>query len=271
MKSLLLSFLLLMLTSVKAQDLEPFELVQKIFTDQAFAKKSSNYATGEYNGHPNANDINEAARLSFRLLEQSDSMAVVNMTVRDTTGYAFDTYVHLEKSTQWKINAFRGLAMTGLLERALEEMEQMTEEQIATLIEQDETLNSKEDFHREMENIRLTLASDDTIITHFEKNDIRFEALKEELLHTQFTEEASSFRKENLGTQIKTDYQKLLIQSIYKIPQCENCFEFLIGGMIDNTVGYWYIPNKEDVPKMNPSRIIMVREIGKGWYVFKTT
>ena len=41
--------------------------------------------------------------------------------------------------------------------------------------------------------------------------------------------------------------------------------------MIDNTVGYLYVHDRENLPKMNPSRIIMIREIGSGWYLFKTT
>jgi hypothetical protein len=41
--------------------------------------------------------------------------------------------------------------------------------------------------------------------------------------------------------------------------------------MIDNTVGYFYEPDKTKIPEINPSEIIMIREIGDGWYMYKTT
>ncbi len=257
---------------VNAQEFEPLELVQKVFADKNFAKKTNKYSTGEYKGHPNANDLSKNTKLYFRLLDKSENTAVVNVTILDSLGNGIDTYVHLEKDKDWKIEAFRALAMTGILEQALLEMEKMTEEQIDTLIQQDkETFKSKEDFYQELENIKLTLALDDTIIEHFENNEEKFEELKNELQNTKIDKDEQSYRKINLGEQIKTDYKKLSINTISTSFNCENCYELVIGGMIDNTVGYLYIPNKQDLPKMNPSRMIMIREIGNGWYLFKTT
>jgi len=257
---------------VNAQELEPLKLVEKVFTDKDFAKKTNEYSTGEYNGHPNANDLSANTILNFRLLDKSKNTAVVNITVLDSLGKGIDTYAHLEKDKKWKIKAFRALAMTGFMEQGMLKMEKMTEEQIDSLIQKDkEIFNSKEDFYRELKNIKLTLAFDDTIIQHFGKNEEKFEELKNELLTINFDKEEQAYRKINLGEQIKSDYHKLLINSISNSFSCENCFEFIIGGMIDNTVGYIYIPNDQDVPKMNPSRIIMIREIGNGWYLFKTT
>ena len=257
---------------VNAQEFEPLELVQKVFTDKDFAKKTDRYSTGEYKGHPNASDLSKDTKLNFRLLDKSENTAVVNVTILDSLGSGIDTYVHLEKGKDWKIIAFRALAMTGFMEQALLEMEKMTEEQIDTLIQHDkETFKSKEDFYQELENIKLTLALDDTIIEHFKNNREKFEKLKNELINTEFDKDEQSYRKINLGEQIKSDYKKLSINTISTSFNCERCYELVIGGMIDNTVGYLYIPNKQDVPKMNSSRMIMIREIGNGWYLFKTT
>jgi len=271
-KTLTILILITICGIVNAQELEPLELVRKVFTDKDFANKTNKYSTGEYDGHPNANDFLANTNLTFRLLDKSENTAVVNITILDSLEKGIDAYAHLEKDEKWKINAFRGLAMTGFMEQAMLEMEKMTEEQIDAFIQKDkETFKSKEDFYRELENIRLTLSLDDTIIEHFEKNRDKFEEIKNELQNTKFEEEEQSYRKINLGEQIKVDYHKLLINSISTRFDCENCFEFIVGGMIDNTVGYLYIPSKQNVPKMNPSRIIMVKEIGNGWYLFKTT
>ena len=271
-KYLLTLFMIAICGIVSAQELEPLELVQKVFTDKKFAKNTNKYSTGEYKGHPNANDLSKNTKASFRLLFKSEITAVVNITILDSVGNGIDTYAHLKKDKTWKINAFRALAMTGILEQALLEMEKMTSKQIDSLIQQgNQTFKSREEFNQQLDNIKLILALDDTIIEHFNKNRTEFEELKNELQNVEFNKEEGSYRKINLGNQVKFDYKELLIESISTSFDCERCFEFVIGGMIDNTVGYFYIPNKEDVPKMNPSRMILIREIGNGWYLFKTT
>jgi len=273
MNKLLATLILLLIFGItNAQKIEPLELVKKVFTDKKFAKKTNRYSKGEYNGHPNANDLLANATLNFRLLDMSENTAVVNVTISDSLGKGIDTYAHLEKNRKWKINALRALAMTGFMQQAMQEMEKMTAEQIDSLILKDKkTFKSKENFYQKLENIKLTLALDDTIISHFEKNREKFEELKNELENIEFNKEEKSSRKINLGEQIKVEYQKLLIKSISTRYNCTSCFEFIIGGMIDNTVGYLYIPNKQDLPKMSPNRMIMIKEIGNGWYLFKTT
>lgn len=265
-------FLLLIIGITNAQEIEPLELVQKVFTDKEFAEKTDKYSVGEFKGHPNINDLPPKIKLNFRLLEKTENNAVVNITIIDSLGKGIDTYAHLEKNKNWKINAFRTLAMTGFLEKTMLEMEKMTDEQIDNLIKQDnETFNSKEDFYRELKNIKLTLALDDEMIQHFRDNKNEFEKLKNEVINSNYDKGEQSYRKIDIGKIINSDYKKLLITHISTSFNCEKCFEFVIGGMLDNTVGYLYIEDKNNLPKMNPSRLIMLREIGNGWYLFKTT
>ena len=266
--------LILILTSgiINGQELTPLELVEKVFTDKEFAKNKSKYSTGEYKGSPNATDFKKRSKLNFRLLSENENSAVVNMTIIDGLSNGMDTYVHLIKNKKWKIEAFRALAMTGILQKMKSEFEKMTDKEIDSLLKIDKrSFKSKKDFRRELENIKLTLAFDDKIIEHFKKNKDRFEEIKRALLNVKIKEGEVSHRKINLGRKIKLDYKGLLINSISNNYNCEKCFEFVIGGMIDNTVGYLYIPEGEIIPKMNSSRLIMLREIGNGWYIFKTT
>lgn len=255
-----------------AQELEPLELVQKVFTDKKFAKRTGRYSTGEYKGHPNVNDLSSNIKLNFRILDKSENTAVVNITILDSLGKGIDTYTHLKKDKKWKINAFRALAMTEILEQLKSEFEKMTEEQIDSLVRTDKAnFKSKRDFQIQLENINLTLGLDDTIIQHFQDNKEKFEQVRKELLSVKIDKEEKSYKKINLGEKIKSDYKELLLTSISTSYNCENCYEFVIGGMIDNIVGYFYIPEGQIIPKMNPSRLIMLREIGNGWYIFKTT
>lgn len=264
--------LLFMSNFVLAQDLTPLMLVEKVFTDTSFITEIPNYCTGEFEGRPNSADLAEGTKLSFKILEENSKTAVVNMTVVDRIGKGLDTYIHLTKEETWKIEAFRALAMTGLLEEIQKEFEMMTEVQIDSLIAHgDDVIKSREDFYRELENIKLTLEFDDNIISHFEKHKNKFTEILEELSKVKISEEGKSIRTKDLDNYINTDYKSLLISNVTTSHYCDECYEFSIGGMLDNYVGYLYVGNKDNLPKMNSERIIMLREIGDGWYLFKTT
>jgi hypothetical protein len=202
------------------------------------------------------------------------------MTVRDSLGRGMDTYLHFEKQAVWKMNAFRTLAMTGILEQAKIELEKMTPQQIDSLIAKSKKkgkeayspITSREEYDLQLANINLTLESDENIIRHFNANQAAFNRLKKQALHELGKSSANEERSVTLLKKVKSKYRKLFISSVstggYELG---NCINFLIGGMVDNTVGYLYVKDKKDVPEMNPDRVIMIREIGNGWYIYKTT
>ena len=98
MRKLLSTLILIAICGIlNAQEFEPLELVQKVFTDKKFAKRTNRFSTGEYKGNPNANDLSENTKLNFRLLAKSENTAVVNVTILDSLGNGIDTYAHLEK------------------------------------------------------------------------------------------------------------------------------------------------------------------------------
>lgn len=271
--------LILTLTTVYGQTYEPLDLAKKIFSRESLPN-IENYVSGEYEGKPNGKDFRSGTITKFSILVQTDKTAVVAMTVLDTIGKGFDTYLHFKKDITWKMTAFRSLAMTRMIEQIKIELEKMTPEQVDEMIEKSkknkiddfEMFKSRDDYNFQLGNVKLTLELDENIINHFLKNQAEFDRLKNlaltELEKSNVDEERSIKLIENL----KPDYQKLFISSVstggYELG---NCINFLIGGMVDNTVGYFYIKDKKYLPEMNPSRIIMIREIGNGWYIYKTT
>ena len=281
-KTTLLTIILLTVTMCYGQSYEPIDLAKKIFGKDKFPQKSD-YIIGEYKeskGKPDGQDLGKDVTTQFLLLEQTDETAVVAMTILDKSGDGVDTYLHFTKDNVWKMSAFRGLAMTGFIEQMFIELEKMTLEQIDEIIaisKQSEEggfsmFNSREDFDFELGNAKLTIALDDSIIKHFVENRAEFERLKNLALAQLENEKLNEERGVKLIENSKADYRKLLISSVSTEGYMSgNCIEFLIGGMIDNTVGYIYVRDKKDLPKMNPSRIIMIREIGNGWYMYKTT
>lgn len=271
--------LILTFTTVYGQTFEPLDLAKKIFAKETLPN-IKNYISGEYEGKPNGQDLKKGSITKFVLLGQTDKTAVVGMTVLDSLGKGLDTYLHFEKDTSWKMTSFRALAMTGMIEQIKIELEKMTPQQVDEIIAKSKKnkkddfsmFTSREDYNFQLGKTKLTLELDDNITKHFMANQAEFERLKNLALTQLEKEKVDEERSIKLIENLKADYQKILISSVstggYELGHCIN---FLIGGMVDNSVGYIYVKDKKDLPEMNPSRIIMVREIGNGWYIYKTT
>jgi hypothetical protein len=275
----ILTTLILNVTTVYGQAYEPLDLAKKIFGKDSL-RNIDNFITGEYKGRPNGQDLQSGSTTKFTILGQTEKTAVVSMTILDSLGKGLDTYLHFEKDTVWKMSAFRALAMTGIIEQVKIELEKMTLQQVDDIIAKSKKkkkddfamFTSRDDYNFQLGNTKLTLELDDNIAKHFKTNQAEFERLKN-LALTQFEKEkVDEERSIKLIENLKADYQKLFISSVstggYELG---NCINFLIGGMVDNSVGYIYIKDKKDLPEMNSDRVIMIKEIGNGWYIYKTT
>jgi len=262
-----------------AQYYEPIELAKIIFKQDSFPD-INNYITGEYNGHPNGTDVPKHIKKSFLLLGQDEETAVVNIRFSDGKNPDYDTYLHFKNDSVWKATAFRALAMTGIIAQVNTMLKELSPEQVDSILNiqytdstQKKTMfATREEYEFDLGNTNLTLASDNEIIAHFNKNKAEFERIKNKILEQIKDSNIVDYKTTKVGKDLEKEYKKLYINSIsvggY---QFENAINFLIGGILDNAVGYLYVADKKDLPKMSPHNIIMLREIGNGWYMYKTT
>lgn len=51
----------------------------------------------------------------------------------------------------------------------------------------------------------------------------------------------------------------------------KDCASFPIAGLVDNTVGVLWARSDAFLPTLSPSSVIMLRSLGEGWWMFKTT
>lgn len=276
----ILTFFLLAVSTVYGQILEPMDLAKKIFGIDSLPN-IGNYISGEYKGRPNGQDLQSGSITKFVLLGKSEKIAVVAMTILNTSGKGLDCYLHFEKDTIWKMTAFRSLAMTGIIEQVKAELEKMTPHQVDEIITTSKKntekggysiFTSKAEYNFQLGNVKLILELDENIAKHFLTNQAEFERLKNLALTQLEKKKADEERSMKLIENSKADYNKLFISSVstggYELG---NCINFLIGGMVDNSVGYIYVKDKKYLPEMNSDRVIMIREIGNGWYIYKTT
>lgn len=278
--SLLLFLALFSLTTCTtySQALEPVEVAKHIFGKTKFTDLP-HYSTGEYQGHPNGQDLPPTATTDFLLLGQTPTKAVVAMKVVDAKGIQVDTYLHFQKDSVWKLSAFRSLAMTGMLAKVSEQLESLTPQQADGMLkgatkdkDKHYPFSSRAEYEFARGNTKLTIASDAQIIAHFTNNKAEFERIKEAGLQELHNKTTANTQDKELAKPLEAAYRKLYISSVrsggYELG---NGLNFLIGGMVDNTVGYLYVKDKKDLPEMSADNIIMLREIGDGWYLYKTT
>ncbi len=244
--------LILTVTTVYGQTYEPLDLAKKIFGKDSLPN-IDNFITGEYKGRPNGQDLQSGLTTKFTLLGQTEKTAVVAMTILDSLGKGLDTYLHFEKDLVWKMSAFRALAMTGIIEEVKIELEKMTVQQVDDIIAKSKKkkkddfamFTSRDDYNFQLANAKLTLELDDNIVKHFVANQAEFERLKNLALTQLRKEKDDEERSIKLIENVKADYQKLFISSVstggYELG---NCINFLIGGMVDNSVGYIYVKDK---------------------------
>jgi hypothetical protein len=273
-----LLFVCTIVLSCKAQNYDPLTLSKKIFSKDTWPDIKK-HVTGEYNGRPNGKDIRSNLKISFTLLSQSKEAAVVNITLSDSTGKEFDTYLHFVKQTIWKACAFRALALTGIIEQVHEGVAKLTPAQVDSIIKAPHNdtsdfrmFKSKEEYQFLLGNTGLTLASDRELIAHFNKNKAGFEDIKNKLLAKGFMKDKESLEKMKGAEDIYKEVKILFIGNVLpNFEETNNSLDFLIGGITDNAVGYFYIKDPKDVPKMNPNHFIMIRDLGNGWYLYKST
>jgi hypothetical protein len=272
-------FVLLTLISVQiyGQIYEPLELAEKIFSKEPFPdikQYIENYELDDHGGN-----LNDNVEVKFLFLGEMDNEAVVNMTVfDDSSSGGYDCYLYFRKDLIWKMYAIRSLALTGMIYTIKQHLEQMTPEEISSIIKRNEEndyaiFSSREEYDFMLGNAKLIIELDDNIIKHFSDNKVEFERLKDlafqELKKTTYKKGDKSV---SLIEELRSNYQKLYISSVkFGDTEIGDYLIFLIGGILDNTVGYIYIPPGDSIPKMNSSGLIMVRAIRDGWYMFKTT
>jgi hypothetical protein len=122
------------------------------------------------------------------------------------------------------------------------------------------------------------VGSDADIIGHFNRHQAQFNevvrlAQQGRYFPAELNEAALTGEKAaNNDPAIKELLRGLYIRRLTRRDTgCSSCLEFIIGGVNNNTVGLLYQPNPAEVPDMNPKRIIVIKPLGDGWYLYKTT
>lgn len=302
MKYFLFIFILISFDKVQSQDIsEPLILVKEYFNNDLNDYKS--VLTGDaVRQDYDPQKIEDKIEKKFELLDENENSSVIAVTFSDEE-LETNLYVFLEKNEEWKINAFRSLSLPGFYFDMvtkykgldIEGLKKEHSKEIETgrlkfdslkshtnkndsLYKGFDTLNfenainefySEEMFVAMILIMRLTLSSDEKLVQHFEKYINQFENFEREI-----SSDTAFINKEEWRIKEKTKYTnnlyELSIAQVYKNKE-ENFIRFLIGGILENSVGYLYCENPNDLPKMSENGFIMIKKLSDNWYLYKTT
>lgn len=239
----LLPLLLLALCPAAAAQ-TPEEIVRAFFGPAGIADKKAIYV-GEmlrFAEQPTLGEtLPENVSITTRSLQSTSSSVVIGVTLH-VAEHAQDWYAYLGKSDgSWKLEAVRTLALTGIPGLALAELERKR--------------NRTAEEEWALQNLRLSFRSDAELAEYL-KSHARELGKIVELLAGDPEAALRAARELHIGSVERTD---------------SGLVELVIGGTMDNSVGFLWVPRGGTAPAMSPDAYILVEHVVGPWYLFKTT
>ncbi len=234
--------------------------------------------TGEAADNPvSAARLPRAQELVFDPQWSDAERALVAVEFVDTS-FTQDLYVFLTKEKGWRIEAFRSFDLPGVFfmqlnhyrgksERALRsEYEQKFRKSAARGVSREEHEAAQGDADAlvfRVFNLRLTAGSDAELARHWEVLRKQFDELRLALAELPASETPVTH-----GDPLGEDLGYLLLQKAY---HGQGPLRLEVGGVDGDRVGYLYCTSAECMPTPTPGGVITLKELGDGWYLYRTT
>jgi hypothetical protein len=185
-----------------------------------------------------ATSAKSALPMADRIVSIGQDKAAARFVLRGRGGEEADAYFYLEKTPQgWAVSAYRAMATTGISVALLAELQKRPR------------LSEEEEF--EKRNLQLSLSTDSQLRAWFAANRATLESLANASSGDETTARARA-----IGVQsVSSDGKKT---------------DVIVGGMVDNTVGFMR-PGPSGPPPIDPSSFIWVEDLGGGWFLYRTT
>ncbi|WP_143087763.1 hypothetical protein [Chitinophaga sp. YR627] len=261
--------LLILLSACAQPSLQPVMVAKKMFQVNADEKFINAHSTGDYRGSPSGRDLPADMQRSFLLLQQRDETSTVALNLRQGNLIA-DKYLFFTKdSGSWKLSGIGTPTLARLNVRKLQAMQALSPAAIDSTLREaqqytDPEYKTREEFDFIVNSLQLKLAPDDTLIAHFHKYRPAFDSLliaAKQALRQPYDEYNSLVNTKTPA------YRPLLISNISTggfLPK--ECIDFHI---LYDQVGYLYTPDEKYLPELRPDKVMMVRKLGRGWYLYK--
>jgi len=221
-------------------------IVETFFSKQEFPESDRYYKRemGKYAGRPPMGAYMPAGfRLTVVLLEESAEHAIYRATYSHTSKPG-DWYAYLDRSDgPWRLAAVRCLALPAFLRDLFAQLRAKP--------------NRTEEEESELQRMELLFSSDSELRAFLKDRVSQFDALAKLITNGA----------------AKDSYAHLLKQVRISDGSVDSAGRVVltIGGILDNSVGFMFVPSSSSPPKMTPEEFILVESILGMWYLFKTT
>ncbi|WP_035567986.1 hypothetical protein [Hymenobacter sp. IS2118] len=256
--------------------LEPLQIAEQ-FVAPAGWPEMRDYlcceAAGQARRETLGQQIPARLRRVCQLVQQGAATAVVAVELRDSVDRR-DFYLHFSKEGgAWKLLAIRNLAMTHLGPPMVEILSGMKPAEVA-----DYDQKHPDASHAfTLGNLKLWTSADADIAAHFARNQAGFQQLLRLVQKGRYFAPAkpaaapTGEQAANANPAVHALLRQLfLAQVTRRETDCTGCLEFVIGGKVSSTVGLLYQPTAALLPAMTPDRLIVLKPLGGGWYLYKT-
>lgn len=209
------------------------------------------------------------------LVQQDLVTAVVAVELRDSVSRR-DFYLHFRHdSTGWKLGAIRSLAMTHLGPPMVALLTGLPAVEVAAY-----NRKHPDASHAfTVGNLRLWTSADADIAAHFHRHQTDFQKLLRQVQVGRFfaptlpgPDEPAAEAAANADPAVHTLLRRLFLGRVTRqATACGSCLAFVIGGKTNSSVGLLYQPETSNLPTMSPNGLIVLRPLGEGWYLYKTS
>jgi hypothetical protein len=275
MKKIFIAFLLSLSVTLSAQyagdTLSPMRVVEKYLSPLGFPEKMRHFCCEMYQEWSAPKTLGEQLAVTvqrdFQLLYQDTARAVVTVWLHDSVT-SMDVYFYLQHRTVWTVYAVRSLVMKDFAANDIKRLDSIPLDQRGSAY----TKKSGHTWQFDYDNAKLWGKPDTTLATYFYEHRAAFAKLeKYRAKKYPLKADDSVYVNVMLNKKIRKQTDKLLIRDIIVDKHAPGTVLYLIGGVLDNSVGYMYQPDPAKVPAVTAGYFILIRPLGNGWYLYKTT
>ena len=273
---LLVTFSLIVSVQLRSQSpgdtLSPLRVIEKYVSTDGFPEKLRHFCCEMYQEWTAQQTLGQQLAPSVirecRLLYGDTARAVVTVWLHDSIT-SMDVYFYLQHRQVWTVYAVRSLVMKDYAKAEIKRLDSIPWQERGKVY----TKTNGHTWQFDHDNAVLWSASDTVLAQHFysySKEFRKLEQMRQSMKRKSFAADSSG---QNLlvTKKMSKTMDKLLLRAIRDDRNAPGTVLYLVGGVLDNSVGYMYQPDPSRLPQVSAGYFILIRPLGNGWYLYKTT
>lgn len=251
--------------------LSPLRVVEKYVSRNPFPEKLRHFCCEMYHEWMApltlGQQLGPQVKRECTLLYLDTGKAVVTVWFHDSIT-SFDAYFYLQHRDVWTVYAVRSLVMKQEAVKELKRLDSIPVKQRGKPYKK----ISGHTWQFDRDNTSLWNSPDTTLASHFHRNKTAFAKLeKKRASKYPLGANDTTYRTVITDKKIRKQADALLIRDIIVDENAPGTVLYLLGGVLDNSVGYMYQPDPAKLPSISAGYFILIRPLGNGWYLYKTT